>query len=101
MNTLLLVFGYFDWLVLVILFIFNYYKWHSFPTLKRDVFLATLLILFGFSLPVVSMFLELKIKSNHSGDVSNLFYTYFKFPVYWLIGIVQIVMIYFRGKKAL
>ena len=99
MNSFSLIFGYFDWLVLALLISINYFKWNSFHVLKAGIFLVTLLILFGFSLPIVSMFLELKINSNNSGEISNLFYTYYKFPVYWVIGIIQIAIIYFRGKK--
>ena len=96
----LAVFGYFDWVVLAVLLVVNYYKWHKFPPFKGCSLLAALLILFGFSLPIISMFLELKLYSNHLGETSNFFYTYFKFPAYWVIGIIQIAIIYFRGKKA-
>ncbi|WP_445731283.1 hypothetical protein [Mariniflexile sp.] len=100
MDTLLSVFGYFDWFVLAILLVVNYYKWNSFPPLKGCAFIATLLILFVFSLPVVSMFIEIKWQASSGNDAFNLLNTYFKFPVYWILGIIQMAIIYLRGKKA-
>lgn len=99
MNTLLSVFGYFDWFVLAMLVTANYHKWQNFPQLKGCAFIIALLILFGFSLPIISMFIEIKLNSNSGDEAINLLYTYFKFPIYWVIGIIQILIIYFKQKK--
>lgn len=100
MNMLLSVFGYFDWLVLISLLLINYFKWQSFPPLKGCTFIIALIILFGFSLPIISMFIEIKLNSSPGDEAINLLYTYFKFPIYWVLGIIQLTIIYFKQKKA-
>lgn len=57
------------------------------------------MFLFGLILPIISMFVEIKLYSNPGDDAYNLLYTYFRFPAYWVIGIIQLLTIVFVGNK--
>jgi len=45
------------------------------------------------------MFVEIQLYSSSGDDAFNLLYTYFRFPVYWAIGLIQFIIIEFRVKK--
>lgn len=58
-------------------------------------------ILFGIVLPFISMKIEiLKVKSEFEMiDSFNLLYTMFRFPMYWIIGICQFILINVHDKR--
>ncbi len=93
-------FGYFDLILVFILIITNYIFWNKFQVFNSCLPTALLFVLFGLVFPLVSMFIEIKLNSSPGDDAFNLLYTYFRFPVYWAIGLIQILIIHFRIKKA-
>lgn len=44
------------------------------------------------------MYIEIQLHSTKGDEAINLLYTYFRFPLYWSIGFIQFVIIYFRTK---
>lgn len=44
------------------------------------------------------MFIEIKLNSSPGDDAFNLLYTYFRFPLYWILGFIQFIIIYFKTK---
>lgn len=87
-----MIIGYFDYVVLFLLVIANVYFWKKSLKGKLGCFLSGLF--FGIVLPVVSMKIEIyRISKEHEiMDGFNLLYTYFRFPMYWLIGIFQAII---------
>jgi len=63
------------------------------------------LLIFGIVLPITSIFLELErvTKGWKEGEIHDnyeLLYVYLKFPIYWVMGVIQVVVaIRFLGKK--
>ena len=94
-----LFFGYFDWILLAIIIIINIIYWKKLNQFNSCFEFFAFVSLFGFLLPFISMFIEIKLNSNPGDDAFNLLYTYFRFPVYWIIGIIQLLIILFFGKK--
>lgn len=81
--------GYFDYAIFAILILLNIKLW------KRNFvgFLAILIgiCLFGLVLPMLSIFIEIyRVESAFEiVDGYQLIYTYFRFPMYWLFGLIQ------------
>ncbi|WP_262708606.1 hypothetical protein [Hyunsoonleella flava] len=42
--------------------------------------------------------MEIKLHASPGDDAFNLLYTYLRFPLYWIFGLIQFVIIYFRTK---
>ncbi len=53
------------------------------------------IILFGFVLPFISMIIELQIVGEWM-DSFEVVYTFLRFPTYWVIGIIQMIIIGIR-----
>ena len=94
-----LFFGHFDYALFLVIIIINLYCWNKFPKIKGCLSILSLLFLFGLVLPSISMFVEIKLNSSPGDDAFNLLYTYFRFPIYWVIGLIQIIIIYFNNHK--
>ena len=82
--------GYFDYLVLGILIFLNIKFWKNNIEQKVGCILGGLM--FGFFLPFVSMIIELQIVGEWM-DSFEVVYTFLRFPTYWIIGIIQIIII--------
>ncbi len=94
-----LIFGYFDWILLTIIIIVNIYYWRKLKPLKGCLKVFSLIILFGLILPFFSMVVEIQLYSSPEDDSFNLLYTYFRFPAYWTIGIIQLIIIFIGSKN--
>ncbi|KIC63536.1 hypothetical protein [Chryseobacterium taiwanense] len=86
-------FGTFDYIILGLTFIFNFGVWKYKIIKKRNwiLYLITFL-LFGCIIPFFSMGFEIQkaIEGQEFVDNFTLLYTYFRFPTWWLIGILEI-----------
>jgi len=81
--------GYFDYIIIVILILFNIIFWKK--KIKENIGCTTIFILFGLVLPIISQIIEIKQVQYSRGIMDNfeVLYTIFRFPLYWLIGIIQ------------
>ena len=82
--------GYFDYVVIGILIFINIKYWKTNIEKKVGCILGGLM--FGFLLPFVSMIIELQIVGEWM-DSFEVVYTFLRFPTYWIIGIIQIIII--------
>ncbi|MFW5700981.1 MAG: hypothetical protein ACOCWM_04765 [Cyclobacteriaceae bacterium] len=91
--------GYFDYGVLFLLVIANIYFWKK--NLKGKIGCLISGLLFGIVLPIISMKIEITriSKEYEIIDSFNLLYTYFRFPMYWIIGIFQTIVMNVNNKK--
>jgi lipoprotein signal peptidase len=94
-------FGYFDivfW-VLILLSIFALYK--SKRRIHTGLIIGITLIIFGLVGPIASAIIETKIVHDlyDTVDAFNLLYLYFRFPVWWVIGIILSVLLLVIQKK--
>ena len=82
--------GYFDYVVIGILIFLNIKYWKT----KIDKTLGCILggLMFGFLLPFISMIIELEIVGEWM-DSFTVAYTILRFPTYWIIGIIQVIII--------
>lgn len=85
--------GYFDFVLVVILILANYRFWKKFSVFDNCLITIIFISLFGFILPIISMFFEIQLNSSSGDDAFNLLYTFFRFPFYWAIGIIQLIII--------
>lgn len=87
-------FGPFDYIILTIIAIFNVVVLKYEIIKKRNwIFYLVAFLFFGFIIPFFSINSEVQsvIKSQPFIDNFTLLYTYFRFPVWWLIGLLEIV----------
>lgn len=88
--------GYFDIAILIGVLAFNL------MTKNRDfcsiAAVAFTVVIFGFFLPVLSITVEIDRVTSEREVLDNftLLYTYFRFPIYWLVGAIQIGYWFFR-----
>lgn len=94
-----MLFGYFDLVLIVFLIFLNYRFWKKFSIFNNCLPAAIFFASFGLVLPIISMIVEIQLYSNPADDSYNLLYTYFRFPLYWAIGLIQLIVIGFRVNK--
>lgn len=82
--------GYFDYLIIGILVYINIRIWNNYKA--KIVGRIGIALLFGLFLPLISMIIELSIIAEWT-DSFEMVYTYLKFPIYWLIGILQLIIV--------
>lgn len=94
--------GIFDFYMLIIVFIFNYAVWKHKIIRKCSwkINLAAFL-LFGLVFPLLSIDIEIAVISNEIQNIDNftLLYTLFRFPIWWLIGILEVNYIWNQVKN--
>lgn len=86
-------FGPFDYIIVIIILIFNSIVWKYEIIKKRNwIFYLIAFLFFGFIIPFFSIYFEVQraIKDQPFVDNFTLLYTYFRFPVWWLIGLLEI-----------
>lgn len=98
-----MLFGVFDSCVLLLIFIFNYGIW-KYKIIKKcnwKIYLVAFLF-FGGVIPILSVDFEIQKATSKTENVDsfNLLYTYFRFPIWWFIGILELVFIYLQTKKS-
>lgn len=84
-----MILGYFDYLIIGILILLNIKFWRKEVDRKAGCVVGGLL--FGFLLPFISMIIELQIVGEWM-DSFTVAYTFLKFPIYWIIGIIQLII---------
>ena len=84
-----MIFGYFDYVIIGILILLNIIYWKK--EINAKIGCIAGVILFGFLLPLISQIIEVKRVQWTIGIIDNfeVLYTYLKFPIYWIIGIAQ------------
>ncbi|MFK7906092.1 MAG: hypothetical protein AB8B69_13250 [Chitinophagales bacterium] len=87
-----MIIGYFDFAVIGILVLINILFWRK--KIKYDMGCLGALI-FGLILPGISQSIEIDRVASEREIFDNftLLYTYFKFPIYSVIGAIQITLI--------
>jgi hypothetical protein len=92
--------GYFDYAIIAILIILNIIFWKK--KIKYNVGCIIGFLLFGIMLPIASQYIEVQRVKNSIGIMDNfeVLYTFFRFPLYWLIGILQSLILSFKNYKS-
>lgn len=97
MNYFNMIFGIFDFLIIGMLLIGDFYFWKSKKILKINwVTLIIWFLLFFVALPYLSSKYEFWVankKYDGEADSFNFWYIYFKWPIYWIIGLLEIMII--------
>jgi hypothetical protein len=97
-QTMRTFFGFFDIAVLVVLLLLNRWAWPWRVRARRWLFLVLALPLFGLVLPILSMAIEShRYMQEDAGVVVDAFetaYTLFRFPEYWALGIIQLLVVF-------
>jgi len=91
-----MVLGIFDWVVLIIIFTLNVTHLKNLKiSILSGCFYSVLFILV---LPFVSQYIEVQRVKNTIGimDSFEIWYTYIKYPIYWIVGTVQIYVTAFK-----
>ncbi|PXY01483.1 hypothetical protein DF185_08340 [Marinifilum breve] len=91
--------GYFDIIILGLLIVFNILFWKK--RINGKIGCLIIGVLFGVAFPYFSMKIELiRAKSEYEMiDGFNLLYTTLRFPMYWLIGILQSILVHLHDKQ--
>ena len=88
--------GYFDYIIFIALIILNIIFW------KKDfsscLVYGVIILLFGAIFPVISSFIDVRIYTSDKQIVDNfeLLHNYLKFPLYWGVGLVQLLILRFK-----
>ncbi|MBW1296300.1 hypothetical protein [Aquimarina litoralis] len=90
--------GYFDYTFIVILIILNIVFWKKRTSWKLGCLIG---IIFYILIPLISIGIEVNRYTVDKDLVDNfeLLYTYFRFPFYWAIGLVQAIILGIKTKK--
>lgn len=90
MNLVELLFSNFDFIVISSLLVLNFLILKI--KLKKNIGCLITGLIFGLVLPLISIKLEInKVTAERQIlDSFELLYVYFRFPIYWIIGIIQL-----------
>ena len=90
--------GYFDFITIGVLILINILIWGR--KIKNNIGCLIGGLIFGLILPVISQKIEIDSVASERAVFDNftLLYTYFKFPIYWVIGTIQIAIISNRNE---
>jgi hypothetical protein len=93
-----MIIGYFDYIIFGVLVFLNAFFWKK--RFKQNIGCLIGLIVFGIVLPITSMFFEIRRYNAEYKyiDAFELLYTYFRFPLYWVIGILQSILIVIKNR---
>ncbi|HUH51961.1 MAG TPA: hypothetical protein VLZ11_07665 [Flavobacterium sp.] len=88
-----MIIGYFDYIVFAILLLLNSIYWRKLVSIKMGCLVGGLM--FGLVLPMISMHLEIQRVARTIGIIDNfeVVYTYFKYPIYWFVGMAQLLVL--------
>ncbi|MEM6765850.1 MAG: hypothetical protein AAF824_07290 [Bacteroidota bacterium] len=91
-------FSAFDLVIILILVVLNLVFLKT-KNSKAFGWIITFLFLIG--LPYLSQRLEVNrvYRTEETVDSFNLFYTYFKYPFYWVVGILQLIIFWIKAKN--
>ncbi|KQT21549.1 hypothetical protein ASG22_15450 [Chryseobacterium sp. Leaf405] len=89
-------FGTFDYIILTIIFLFNFGVW-KYKIIKKRNWIVNLVtfLFFGLVFPIFSIHFEIQkaIKGQPFVDNFTLLYTYFRFPIWWIIGSIEFLIL--------
>ncbi|WP_053989854.1 hypothetical protein [Mangrovimonas sp. TPBH4] len=91
-----MILGYLDYIIFGFLIFLNILFWKKEIGEGKGCILTIIVgILFGLLLPTISSFFEIQRVKTIVGnpDSTELLYTYFIYPIYWGIGIIQTIVI--------
>lgn len=62
---------------------------------------TAIILLFGFIIPFFSVDFEIQKVTNHTRETESftLLYTYLRFPMWWIFGILEILILKYQIKK--
>lgn len=85
--------GPFDIVILIAVIFYNYYQRND--KINKTQFILLALPVFGLALPLVSMMIEIALVKMTKGVTDSLetLYTFLRFPIYWILGVIQILVI--------
>ncbi len=89
-----MIIGYFDFIILALLIFLNIKFWNTEINWKIGCLMG--IIILGIVLPFVSIIIELEVVKATKGvwmDSFEVVYTILRFPTYWIIGIIQAIVI--------
>lgn len=91
-----MLFGTFDFVILAIIVLFNFGVW-KYKIIRKRNWILYLIVIFccGFIIPFFSIGFEIDqaTKDQEIIDSFTLLYTYFRFPTWWLIGCLEILIL--------
>lgn len=98
-------FGKIDIIILLILIAINTIVFLKFQGTKLNCIVTIgIVILYGLILPIISQGFEVSrvVAINGIDDSFTLLYTFLRFPIYWFLGVIQLVLIAisFKSNKA-
>ena len=94
--------GVFDYAIFGILIIVNVLFWKRTFAIKTGCIVG--LIIFGLILPSISAVVEINNYQDFSegkpfSDKFEILYTLYRFPIYWSVGILQIVLLAIKNRE--
>lgn len=95
-ETVSVFFGKFDFFVLFLILIFNLFYYYNIRIIKLHTSIYILFfIIIILIIPYVSGVIEARnaVKLNGIVDGFNLVYCFFRFPIWWLIGFGELIII--------
>ena|GEM_PF-5571463 len=98
--------GFFGFFILIITMILDFWLYYDKRVKKLNfIILAGWLVSFGFVFPLIAAQIEelSVIKENEIIDSYEMLYTILYFPIYWGLGIIELIalLLLFRSKKAI
>jgi hypothetical protein len=88
--------GDFDVIIIIILLVINlvFRQW----IMQQKIGCLAIIVLFGLILPLCSMKMEIDkvLATRKAGEIHDAFelaYIFIKFKLYWIVGIIQIIII--------
>jgi len=88
--------GYFDCVIFFVLVVLNIFFWKKY--LSTCLVYSIVILLFGIIFPSISSFINIKMYTSGKKIVDNfeLLHNYFKFLLYWVIGLSQLLILKFK-----
>jgi hypothetical protein len=94
-------FGVFDYITLTVILIFSFTVWkYKIMIPSNWIFYLIAFLIFGIIIPFASIHYEVQkaVKDQPFTDSFTLLYTFFRFPVWWLIGLLEVLWLRFNLK---
>lgn len=93
-----MIFGYFEFLILILLIAFNFFQKKK---SSNVITYLILILLFGLILPTIAakIEIELLISKGLEHDGMNFLWIVFKFPIYWAMGFFESVFLAIKKNK--
>lgn len=95
-------FNFFDVIIIALLIYLNIKIWNK--NLNKLLTYIILTLILVFLSPIISIIIEFELNSSENNEVFDSFtmlYTFFKFPIYWIIFLIQIILINHSLRKKL